>query len=272
MEELKQEIDKQKHVCHDVEDENESLRDENRHIREKMEELRDDIEQMERRHKEVMNEFDFECERLQNRVKEAELLAKEKERELKEYQTENKNYIEDFKHQTETEKRILETKLSQLETKIQETITTTYESSSTSQSTIKDYEQQIEFLNSVIVDMQKKNDDFKSRIQILEEIGMTEFEFSPATLQRTRSRDSPTTGRHQTITNGHIRATRLFCDICDVWDQHDTEDCPQQAMSFEETTTHSHYSASRRLERPFCDICEVFGHRTLECPQTDNTY
>ena len=26
----------------------------------------------------------------------------------------------------------------------------------------------------------------------------------------------------------HKPAPRLFCDICDMFDQHDTDDCPQQ--------------------------------------------
>jgi CAP-Gly domain-containing linker protein 1 len=48
---------------------------------------------------------------------------------------------------------------------------------------------------------------------------------------------------------------RLFCDICDVFDQHDTEDCPCQAMDYEEDTpSPSHHHGERKQSRPYCDI------------------
>ena len=49
-------------------------------------------------------------------------------------------------------------------------------------------------------------------------------------------------------------APRLFCDICDVFDQHDTEDCPKQAMEDEGIGTQHH--GNRGEERPYCVICE----------------
>ena len=51
-----------------------------------------------------------------------------------------------------------------------------------------------------------------------------------------------------------VLAPRLFCDICDVFDLHDTEDCPQQAMS--DSPPASQYHGERHATRPYCDICE----------------
>lgn len=47
---------------------------------------------------------------------------------------------------------------------------------------------------------------------------------------------------------------RLFCDICDVFDLHDTEDCPKQATSDSPEPTRHH--GDPKNTRPYCDICE----------------
>ncbi|GIX81580.1 hypothetical protein CEXT_131371 [Caerostris extrusa] len=70
-------------------------------------------------------------------------------------------------------------------------------------------EQQVNFMNSVIVDMQHKNDDLRSRLDILE----TEVIFD---------------GHLQLGMPQHRVNSRLFCDICNIFDIHDTEDCPKQ--------------------------------------------
>lgn len=46
---------------------------------------------------------------------------------------------------------------------------------------------------------------------------------------------------------------RLFCDICDEFDQHDTEDCPTQSSADDVGTQ---YHAARGEDRPYCTICE----------------
>ena len=63
-------------------------------------------------------------------------------------------------------------------------------------------------------------------------------------------------------------APRLFCDICDMFDLHDTEDCPKQSSEdFEAApvllhhhspvfTQHSHHGGIRGASRPYCDNCE----------------
>ncbi|CAG5867735.1 unnamed protein product, partial [Menidia menidia] len=63
---------------------------------------------------------------------------------------------------------------------------------------------------------------------------------------------------------------RLFCDICDCFDLHDTEDCPTQAQS-PDSGPHTAYHGRRADERPYCDICEAFGHDTESC-HDDQTF
>ena len=50
-------------------------------------------------------------------------------------------------------------------------------------------------------------------------------------------------------------APRLFCDICDVFDRHETEDCPTQAMD-DDAPAASRHHGDRHEQRAFCDICE----------------
>ncbi|KAF6206094.1 hypothetical protein GE061_017319 [Apolygus lucorum] len=107
-------------------------------------------------------------------------------------------------------------------------------------------ESQINFLNSIIVDMKKKNDDLQAQLDT-----------------------SGTNGQKELPPSKVVKevAPRLFCDICDVFDLHDTEDCPLQASDSPPPTPKAHRIAgSRQLEeRPYCEICEVFGHDSSEC-------
>lgn len=47
---------------------------------------------------------------------------------------------------------------------------------------------------------------------------------------------------------------RKFCDICDVFDKHDTDECPMQEGG-EDTGGVKNYG-DRDHERPYCNICE----------------
>ena len=80
---------------------------------------------------------------------------------------------------------------------------------------------------------------------------------------------------------------RLFCDICDEFDLHDTEDCPTQASLFIENNwqnlqdfraqatpvveeaNHTRKGGKRGVERPYCECCEIFGHKTEDCNDTE---
>ncbi|XP_066597126.1 CAP-Gly domain-containing linker protein 1 isoform X2 [Prorops nasuta] len=106
---------------------------------------------------------------------------------------------------------------------------------------------QIDFLNSVIVDMQKKNEQLLCKIEVLE-IGIPANEaddYSRSTIDK------------------RVAAPRMFCDICDQFDLHETEDCPRQSQDFEEVARSK--SKKPSVERPYCENCEMFGHDTNNC-------
>ncbi|XP_046964516.1 restin homolog isoform X4 [Vanessa cardui] len=106
---------------------------------------------------------------------------------------------------------------------------------------------QVSFLNSVIVDMQRKNEQLMARVQALE---------------------GATVPAEPPLFNGRkVRAVapRLFCDICDEFDKHDTEDCPRQSVEPEKPPSNK----KPLPPRPYCDICEVFGHATENCDEEE---
>ncbi|XP_055369300.1 CAP-Gly domain-containing linker protein 1 isoform X2 [Betta splendens] len=118
-------------------------------------------------------------------------------------------------------------------------------------------EGQINFLNSVIVDLQRKNEELKIK---LKKLALAEFNCNDGT----DGFDEAVSKREKKVT------PRLFCDICDCFDLHDTEDCPTQAQS-PDSVPHSTYHGNRADERPYCDICEAFGHATEFC-NIDQTF
>jgi hypothetical protein len=65
---------------------------------------------------------------------------------------------------------------------------------------------------------------------------------------------------------------RLFCDICDRFDVHDTEDCPTQAAASTDDdydgNANTRSGAVRGAQREYCDTCEVFGHATGDCDES----
>ncbi|XP_064460859.1 CAP-Gly domain-containing linker protein 1-like isoform X2 [Ornithodoros turicata] len=103
---------------------------------------------------------------------------------------------------------------------------------------------QVDFLNTVIVDMQRKNDEQRARIEILEA--------------------GPTFNVDINL-NGRPKGTaaRLFCDICDRFDVHDTADCPVQSADTECRSRQG--SLPRHHVRPYCEVCEMFGHWGDQC-------
>ncbi|KAM4634979.1 CAP-Gly domain-containing linker protein 1 isoform 2-T2 [Polymixia lowei] len=118
-------------------------------------------------------------------------------------------------------------------------------------------EGQINFLNSVIVDLQRKNEDLKIK---LKKMALAEF-----------NGNDGTDGLDEGLSKREKKAPpRLFCDICDCFDLHDTEDCPTQAQS-PDSVPHSTYHGNPADQRPYCDICEAFGHVTESC-NDDQTF
>ena len=72
------------------------------------------------------------------------------------------------------------------------------------------------------------------------------------------------------------KAPRLYCDICEEFDVHDTDDCPVQcsgggAADERDDGTHSKHHGARNQQRPYCDNCEEFSHATEDC-DADQTF
>uniref|UniRef100_H0VDU9 CAP-Gly domain containing linker protein 1 n=1 Tax=Cavia porcellus TaxID=10141 RepID=H0VDU9_CAVPO len=119
-------------------------------------------------------------------------------------------------------------------------------------------QQMIDFLNSVIVDLQRKNQDLKMKVEMMSEAALNgngdDLNSYDSDDQEKKSKKKP----------------RLFCDICDCFDLHDTEDCPTQTQ-ISEDPPHSTHHGSRSEERPYCEICEMFGHWATNC-NDDETF
>ncbi|KAJ6219103.1 hypothetical protein RDWZM_004915 [Blomia tropicalis] len=272
IDDLKVELERMKAQCRQMETENGSLKEENRILGTKVDELQEDIEGVKRRHAEVMNEFEFECKRTEQRADAAEKLAIGRMEELQHLEHRQNIALEEYRSMAETEKKIMEHKLDELEEKIREqSKQLQHEQQRRINDELGSYEQQIEFLNSVIVDMQKKNDELRNRVQVLEEIGLGEFDHSFQSQVETNRRTNPITTSAGTMTNGHIRNIRKYCDICELFDGHDTEDCPQQTsvMSNGMEPGHTYNAIGRHEVRPYCNLCEQFGHLQEACQENE---
>uniref|UniRef100_A0A673YHD7 CAP-Gly domain containing linker protein 1 n=1 Tax=Salmo trutta TaxID=8032 RepID=A0A673YHD7_SALTR len=122
-------------------------------------------------------------------------------------------------------------------------------------------ESQIEFLNSVIVDLQKKNEELKGKLEKMAEAALNGNNASEL--------DNYDGGFNKGPSKKKV-PPRLFCDICDCFDLHDTEECPTQ-MQMPDSPPHTTYHGSKDEERAYCDICEAFGHWTDSC-NDDQTF
>lgn len=62
------------------------------------------------------------------------------------------------------------------------------------------------------------------------------------------------------------RTTRLFCDYCDKFDLHDSEDCPTNSRLKQEQAEHTRLNQPKKNSRAYCVNCELFSHWTIDCP------
>lgn len=102
--------------------------------------------------------------------------------------------------------------------------------------------------------MQNKLQEYENYVNALQENAAVYDETGEAT----EDADENEQAKHQ-------KAPRLFCDICDEFDLHDTEDCPQQAMITKDVNSHSRHNVDKSSNRAYCDNCEAFGHDTSDC-------
>nr|XP_023028470.1 restin homolog [Leptinotarsa decemlineata] len=65
-------------------------------------------------------------------------------------------------------------------------------------------------------------------------------------------------------------APRMYCDICEEFDLHETEDCPTQGDDEMISDVHVVKEPKEKPPpRPYCDTCGVFGHSTEDCAEQE---
>uniref|UniRef100_A0A8C9YD66 CAP-Gly domain containing linker protein 1 n=1 Tax=Sander lucioperca TaxID=283035 RepID=A0A8C9YD66_SANLU len=112
----------------------------------------------------------------------------------------------------------------------------------------------------LIIDLQRKNEELKDKLE----------KMATAALNGNNSSELDNYDSHDKEPVKKKAPPRLFCDICDCFDLHDTEDCPTQ-MQMPDSPPHTTYHGNKGEERSYCDICEVFGHWTESC-NDDQTF
>ncbi|XP_042661142.1 CAP-Gly domain-containing linker protein 1 isoform X8 [Tyto alba] len=223
----------------------------------------------------LKKEIDEERASLQKSISVTSALITEKDEELEKLRNEitvlrgenaSAKTLQSVVKSLESDKLKLEEKVKNLEQKLKENneqpLTVTSSSGDIAANLLQDEiakekQHEIDFLNSVIVDLQRRNEELNLKIQRMCEAALNGNE------EEINNYDS----EEESLSK---KKPRLFCDICGCFDLHDTEDCPTQAQMLEEPP-HSAYHGSRREERPYCDTCEMFGHWTADC-NDDETF
>uniref|UniRef100_A0A669PC49 CAP-Gly domain containing linker protein 1 n=1 Tax=Phasianus colchicus TaxID=9054 RepID=A0A669PC49_PHACC len=235
--------------------------------------LNNQLLEMKKRESTLKKEIDEERASLQKSISDTSALITQKDEELEKLRNEitvlrgenaSAKTLQSVVKSLESDKLKLEEKVKNLEQKLkaksEQPLTVTSPSGDIAANLLQDEsaeDKQIDFLNSVIVDLQRRNEELNLKIQRMCEAALNGNE------EETINYDSEEEGLSK-------KTPRLFCDICGCFDLHDTEDCPTQAQMLEEPP-HSTYHGSRREERPYCDTCEMFGHWTADC-NDDETF
>ncbi|XP_074743049.1 CAP-Gly domain-containing linker protein 1 isoform X10 [Strix uralensis] len=235
--------------------------------------LNNQLLEMKKRESTLKKEIDEERASLQKSISVTSALITQKDEELEKLRNEitvlrgenaSAKTLQSVVKSLESDKLKLEEKVKNLEQKLKENneqpLTVSSSSGDIAANLLQDEiakEKQIDFLNSVIVDLQRRNEELNSKIQRMCEAALNGNE------EEINNYDS----EEESLSK---KKPRLFCDICGCFDLHDTEDCPTQAQMLEEPP-HSAYHGSRREERPYCDTCEMFGHWTADC-NDDETF
>nr|XP_025123502.1 CAP-Gly domain-containing linker protein 1 isoform X11 [Bubalus bubalis] len=235
--------------------------------------LNNQLLEMKKRESKLIKDADEEKASLQKSISITSALLTEKDAELEKLRNEvtalrgenaSAKSLHSVVQSLESDKVKLELKVKNLELQLKENKRQLSSSSGNTDTQAEEDEraqesqQMIDFLNSVIVDLQRKNQDLKMKVEMMSEAALNgngdDLNNYDSDDQEKQSKKKP----------------RLFCDICDCFDLHDTEDCPTQAQMSEDPP-HSTHHGSRSEERPYCDICEMFGHWATNC-NDDETF
>ncbi|CAM9677504.1 unnamed protein product [Rangifer tarandus platyrhynchus] len=267
IEELKKEIETLRQAAAEKSQQLSALQEENVKLNEELERSRDEVTshqkleeersvlnnqllEMKKRESKLIKDADEEKASLQKSISFTSALLTEKDAELEKLRNEvtvlrgenaSAKSLHSVVESLETDKVKLELKVKNLELQLKENKMQLSSSSGN-----------IGFLNSVIVDLLSKNQDLQMKVEMMSEAALNgdgdDLNNYDSDDQEKQSKKKP----------------RLFCDICDCFDLHDTEDCPTQSQMSEDPP-HSAHHGSRSEERPYCEICEMFGHWATNC-------
>lgn len=237
--------------------------------------LNNQLLEMKKRESDLQKRFDEEKLSLQKSISLTSALITEKDKELEKLRNEiaelrgenaSSKSLQSVVESLESDKMKLQKKVQSLEQELNELKRQLYNVTNSSGDAVfnsqlqeekSSVDSRIDFLNSVIVDLQQKNDDLKKKLEAIAEASLNGNDvdnYDSVNGTQTKKKPPP----------------RLFCDICDCFDLHDTEDCPTQTQT-PDSPPHTTYHGSRNDERPYCDICEVFGHWSSNC-NDDETF
>ncbi|XP_031676578.1 CAP-Gly domain-containing linker protein 1 isoform X10 [Oncorhynchus kisutch] len=239
--------------------------------------LNKQLQDMKQRETALKKQFDEEKASLQKSIHKSSALISEKDQELETLKSEfsvlrgesaTAKTLKSTVQSLEKDKSRLQERVQSLEKSLaggQDTLTSTSGDAALNQlkedKETSESQAAIEFLNSVIVDLQKKNEDLKGKLEKMAEASLNGNNASEL--------DNYDGGFNEGPSKKKV-PPRLFCDICDCFDLHDTEDCPTQ-MQMPDSPPHTAYHGSKDEERAYCDICEAFGHWTDSC-NDDQTF
>ncbi|XP_056600834.1 CAP-Gly domain-containing linker protein 1 isoform X2 [Triplophysa dalaica] len=266
---LQQSLQTQSALISEKDKELNSLRNE---LRKESDALKDSLKEKKKRGKTSISESEKEKTALQQSLQTQSALISEKDKELNSLRQQTADLrgtvhvLQAAEKSYESEKQQLQERIKHLEKNVSDAHISNQGDASSDDSVVNQWreakenaERQVEFLNSVIVDLQKKNNEQKGKLEKMAE----------AALNGNSAGDTETLNSH-TETTKKKPPPRLFCDICDCFDLHDTEDCPTQDQMLD-SPPHTTYHGSPHDERPYCDICEAFGHWTDSC-NDDQTF
>uniref|UniRef100_A0A8D0BQ37 CAP-Gly domain containing linker protein 1 n=1 Tax=Salvator merianae TaxID=96440 RepID=A0A8D0BQ37_SALMN len=232
--------------------------------------LNNQLLEMKKRESDLKREIDEERASLQKSISVTSALITERDEELEKLRNEvtvlrgenaTARNLHSVVQSLESDKLKLELKVKNLEQKLREKPPPSSSgkicSGPLAASSLRHLLSTIDFLNSVIVDLQRKNEELKLKVEMMSEAALNSGEEGVVNYDSEED-------------NQVKKKPRLFCDICDCFDLHDTEDCPTQAQASDEPP-HSTHHGSRKEERPYCEICEVFGHWATNC-NDDETF
>ncbi|CAM9677228.1 unnamed protein product [Rangifer tarandus platyrhynchus] len=282
IEELKKEIETLRQAAAEKSQQLSALQEENVKLNEELERSRDEVTshqkleeersvlnnqllEMKKRESKLIKDADEEKASLQKSISFTSALLTEKDADLLKLRNEvtvlrgenaSAKSLHSVVESLETDKVKLELKVKNLELQLKENKMQLSSSSGNTDTQAEEderaQESRLGILNSIIVDLLSKNQDLQMKVEMMSEAALNgdgdDLNNYDSDDQEKQSKKKP----------------RLFCDICDCFDLHDTEDCPTQSQMSEDPP-HSAHHGSRSEERPYCEICEMFGHWATNC-------